>query len=169
LTWIKGRKDLLRPALQNFGGERGPPSAAISPAIAARIQLESLSPRISYRIRWPCNARVCRRARLLTTENIFRDRTIAADGLHRWQASRIRSSNPLPSRGFSTIGTSSLAARALSAALRWLTMRTAGVRTLRSRSLAISSIPLIPGIRWSTTKQLQSARSPASRSSAPLA
>jgi hypothetical protein len=37
---------------------------------------------------------------------------------------------------------------------------------LRSRSLAISSIPFIPGIRWSTTKQLQSARSPASRGAA---
>ena len=67
------------------------------------------------------------------------------------------------------MGIPAATARALSAGLGSLMSRIVGVKTSRSRNLAINSIPLITGILWSMTKQSQTPRSPARRSSVALA
>ena len=73
----------------------------------------------------------------------------------------------IANNGFSTIGTAALAARAAKAGFGWLIRRMAGVRTSRVRNLAINSMPLMPGILWSTTRQSQ-AHSSAPRNSSAL-
>src|SRR5262249_41249419 len=85
------------------------------------------------------------------------------------QASRIRSIKALPRSGFSTIGTLAPAARRASSAVGWLVIRIAGAETECSRNLQIRSKPAIPGILWSTTRQLQLGISWSPNSSEPLA